>query len=201
MAMLDLQTISLQYSSERILNNVSLRLSASDALLIQGPNGCGKTSLLNIIAGIQPATSGRIMWNGKERSKSSLTLAYLSFDSPLLAELSVADNLRYWAALYHHTDPSSIMNALSYFGLEQKAFASALTLSAGERQRVHLSKLLLFHLDLWLLDEVTTHLDAINQERFEATLLDIRQERSIVLCVSHLPLKNFNKKLEFKRTL
>ncbi|MBX9697764.1 MAG: ATP-binding cassette domain-containing protein, partial [Alphaproteobacteria bacterium] len=78
MAMLDLQTISLQHSSERILNDVSLRLSASDGLLIQGPNGCGKTSLLNIIAGIQPATSGRITWNGKERANSPLNLAYLS---------------------------------------------------------------------------------------------------------------------------
>jgi heme exporter protein A len=201
MAMLDLQTISLQHGSERILNDVSLRLSASDGLLIQGPNGCGKTSLLNIIAGTQPATSGRITWNGKERSKCSLNLAYLSFDSPLLTELSVVDNLRYWTALYHHTDSSAIMNALSYFGLGQKAFAPALTLSAGERQRLHLSKLLLVPLDLWLLDEVTTHLDTLNQQRFEAALLDIRQEGSIVLCVSHLPLKNFNKKLEFKRTL
>lgn len=199
MTMLDLESISLQHGSERILHDVSLRLCASDGLLIQGPNGCGKTSLLNIIAGIEPATSGRLTWNGKEQSKSTLNLAYLSFDAPLLAELSVVDNLRYWMALYHQNDPSAIVKALSYFGLEKKTFSPALTLSAGERQRVHLSKLLLMHLDLWLLDEVTTHLDPLNQERFEAALLEVRQRGSIVLCVSHQHLRNFNKTLEFKR--
>lgn len=199
--MLDLRTISLQHGSERILHDVSLRLRASDGLLIQGPNGCGKTSLLNIIAGTQPATTGRISWNGEKLSKSALTLAYLSFETHLFPELSVVDNLRYWAALYHHTDSASLMTALSHFGMEQKALAPSLTLSAGERQRVHLSKLLLLPLDLWLLDEVTTHLDAENQERFEAALLDIRQRGSIVLCVSHLPLRNFNKTLEFRRAL
>lgn len=199
--MIDLESISLQHGSKWILHDISLRLRSSDGLLIQGPNGCGKTSLLNIIAGTQPATSGRITWNGKELSKSSFTLAYLSFDTSLLPELSVFDNLRYWAALYHHTDSPSVMSALSHFGLKQKAFALPLALSAGERQRVHLSKLLLMRLDLWLLDEVTTHLDALNQKCFETALLDIRQKGSIVLCVSHLPLKNFNKTLEFRRTL
>ena len=123
--------------------------------------------------------------------------AFVSSHAPLFSELTIIENLHYWLALYETQKHSAIMDALKFFNLHEKAHVVAHTLSAGERQRVHLAKMHLLHAHLWLLDEVTVNLDKANLERFEETLQEVRNAGSIVICVSHHQVHTLNKSLTF----
>lgn len=193
--MLHIENVSFVRNHIPLIQNLSLTLHASDGLLIQGPNGSGKTTFLKIIAGMLQPTSGMLLWQGHPLHQNSLTLGFISSHTPLQNELSVLENLRYWMVLYTKPKTKTILEALDFFGLSHKTHQLAGTLSAGEIQRTHLAKLRLISAQLWLLDEATAHLDQACLDRFRHTLLDLQSAGSIILCVSHHPLPDLNKTL------
>ncbi|KAB2832435.1 MAG: heme ABC exporter ATP-binding protein CcmA [Caedimonadaceae bacterium] len=195
--MLQIENVNFFRDHHPIIQDFSLNLNASEGLLIQGPNGSGKTTLLKLIAGILQPTSGTIKWNEKPLHQGTVTFGFISSGTQLQTELSLYDNLLYWMTLYRKPKKEIILDALDFFSLHHKLYHPIATLSAGEIQRLHLVKLRLISPHIWLLDEASTHLDQTSMERFEHTLLDLKKLGSIVICVSHHPLKALEKTLIF----
>jgi len=133
-----------------VLTGVSFALQPGKALILRGPNGAGKTTLLRTIAGLQDALSGHI--TGAEDR-----IAYAGHADGLKAMLSVSENLTFWAQVFGQR---SIVDALAAYALEPLAERFAGTLSAGQKRRLGLARLLVTGRPLWVLDEPTVSLDA-----------------------------------------
>jgi heme exporter protein A len=128
---------------------VSFSLRAGKALILRGPNGSGKTTLMRSVAGLQPALSGEI-------DGATDMVAYAGHADGLKAMLTVAENLSFWAAVYGESD---ITPALEAYALGPLADRLAGTLSAGQKRRAGLARLLVSGRPIWVLDEPTVSLD------------------------------------------
>jgi len=133
-----------------VLSSVSFVLAPGEALVLRGPNGAGKTTLLRCIAGLQEPLSGRI--EGAEDR-----VAYAAHADGLKAMLTVRENLRFWAQVFGMSD---ISPALDGYALRPLADRLAGTLSAGQKRRLGLARLLVTGRPIWVLDEPTVSLDA-----------------------------------------
>lgn len=133
-----------------VLTGLSLTLAPGQALILRGPNGAGKTTLLRTIAGLQPPLAGTI--TGAEDR-----VAYAAHADGLKAMLSVTENLTFWAQVFGNSDISRALDAYDLHGLAQRL---AGTLSAGQKRRLGLARLLVTGRPLWVLDEPTVSLDA-----------------------------------------
>ena len=143
-----------------VLHGVSFDLAAGEVLLLRGPNGSGKTTLLRIIAGLQPAMHGRI----EGRSDN---IAYGAHSDGLKATLTVAENLEFWAGIY---GTKNIDVALLAYDLTGLADRMAQNLSAGQKRRLGLARLLVTGRNIWVLDEPTVSLDAAAVALFADTI-------------------------------
>ncbi|NND42490.1 MAG: heme ABC exporter ATP-binding protein CcmA [Silicimonas sp.] len=133
-----------------ILSGVEFSLSPGQALVLRGPNGSGKTTLLRTIAGLQPTVAGRV-------DAAPDSIAYAGHADGLKATLTVAENLSFWAALFGTRD---IAQALAAFDLSDLRDRMAGRLSAGQKRRLGLARLLVTGRPVWALDEPTVSLDA-----------------------------------------
>lgn len=133
----------------RVLSGVSFTLRAGEALVLRGPNGVGKTTLLRTVAGLQSPLEGCV-----EAPPDSL--AYAGHADGLKATLSVAENLNFWADVFGHKD---ISPALDAFELDALADRPAGLLSAGQKRRLGLARLPVTGRPIWILDEPTVSLD------------------------------------------
>lgn len=133
-----------------VLSGVSFTLDTGDALILRGPNGSGKTTLLRTIAGLQPALSGTI-------EGADDTVAYAGHADGLKAMLTVAENLTFWAAVYGLRDITPALEAYALGPLEDRLTG---TLSAGQKRRAGLARLMVTGRSIWILDEPTVSLDA-----------------------------------------
>lgn len=147
---LNVSELSVARGGVPVLEGVSLSLAPGQALVLRGPNGSGKTTLLRTIAGLQPALAGRV--TGAEDR-----IAYAGHADGLKAMLSVSENLGFWAAVFGTRDVAA---ALEAFALEPLADRLAGTLSAGQKRRLGLARLLVTGRPIWVLDEPTVSLDA-----------------------------------------
>ena len=132
-----------------VLSGVSFTLEAGNALILRGPNGSGKTTLLRTIAGLQTALTG-------EMDGAVDTVAYAGHADGLKSMLSVAENLQFWAAVYGQRD---IAPALEAYALAPLADRLTGTLSAGQKRRAGLARLMVTGRPIWILDEPTVSLD------------------------------------------
>lgn len=133
-----------------LLSGVSFVLEPGRALVLRGPNGAGKTTLLRAIAGLQPVVAGEILGAGER-------LVYAGHADGVKATLSVAENLSFWAAVFGQ---AGIAEAMAAFDLAELAGRPAGRLSAGQRRRLGLARLMVTGVPLWVLDEPTVSLDA-----------------------------------------
>lgn len=149
MALLKVTGLGCARGGVPILSGVSLSLEPGQALILRGPNGSGKTTLLRTIAGLQPSTAGQI-------DVESDAIAYAGHADGLKATLTVAENLEFWAALFGTRD---IDAALTAFNLTDLRARMAGCLSAGQKRRLGLARLLVTGRPVWALDEPTVSLD------------------------------------------
>ena len=161
-----------------ILDGVTFTLRRGQALLLRGPNGAGKTTLLRTIAGLQPPLSGIL-------SAPAESVAYAGHADGTKATLTVAENLSFWAAIY---GAARIGPALDAFDLAPLARRPARDLSAGQRRRLGLARLLLTGRPLWVLDEPTVSLDAASTRRFAGAVEDHLAAGGIALIATHVDL-------------
>lgn len=144
----------------RVLTGVSLSADARQALILRGPNGVGKTSLLRTLAGLQRPVAGRIDADPDD-------IAYASHADGLKATLTVGENLTFWARIF---GGRGVDQALAAFDLTRLADRPATNLSAGQKRRAGLARLVLTGRRIWLLDEPTVSLDAASVGLLEAAL-------------------------------
>lgn len=161
-----------------ILEGISFGLAEGQALVLRGPNGSGKTTLLRTIAGLQPPFAGTI-------SGAEDRIAYAAHADGLKATLSVEENLRFWASVFRAGD---VDLALDSFDLRALADRPAGSLSAGQKRRLGLARLLVTGRPLWVLDEPTVSLDAASVALFaEAVRRHLRGGGSALLA-THIDL-------------
>ena len=161
-----------------VLAGVSFELAAGQALILRGPNGVGKTTLLRTIAGLQPALSGEV--TGAEDQ-----IAYAAHSDGLKAMLSVRENLTFWAEVFGQSD---IEPALEAFDLNDLAERLAGTLSAGQKRRLGLARLLVTARPIWVLDEPTVSLDTASVDMFGRAVRTHLQNGGMALIATHIDL-------------
>ncbi|WP_426033550.1 heme ABC exporter ATP-binding protein CcmA [Cypionkella sp. TWP1-2-1b2] len=161
-----------------VLEGVTFRLMPGRVLVLRGPNGIGKTTLLRSLAGLQPALAGKV-------TVAPEALAYAAHADGVKAVLTVAENLRFWAAAYG-TD--SVAQALAEMNLESLANRRAAHLSAGQKRRLGLARLLVTGRPIWLMDEPTVSLDAASVALFARVVARHLGAGGAALIASHIDL-------------
>lgn len=175
---LSVSCLTVLRAGRAVLSDLSFDLMAGQALRVQGRNGVGKTTLLRCLAGLQPALAGRI-------EIAADSLAYAGHADGVKLPLTVLENLRFWADIFGGRD---IDRALDAFDLAPLSDRLAGTLSAGQRRRLGLARLLLADRPLWLLDEPTVSLDDASVTLFAAAVYNHLQAEGAVLIASHIDL-------------
>ena len=171
-----------------VFSGLDLELRAGEAMTVTGPNGAGKSSLLRLVAGLLRPAEGRIELQGGEAERTIPELAhYLGHLDPLKAGLTVTENLAFWAAfLGGGTRP--VPDALRVAGLAELAALPGAFLSAGQRRRLSIARLLAIKRPIWLLDEPTSALDAAGQESFSGLMHAHLADGGLILVATHAPL-------------
>ncbi len=167
-----------------VLAGIGGGVGRGGALLLRGANGTGKSTLLRILAGLLRPDAGRVAWDGEaleDLPSWSRHVAYVGHLDALKPGLTVAENLRPWS----HEAGHAVEPALAVMGLEPLVAVPARFLSAGQRRRAVLARLVLSAAPLWLLDEPTNALDAASLARLEALLAAHRDAGGAVVAATH----------------
>jgi heme exporter protein A len=151
-----------------LLEGLSFAVDSGEALIVTGPNGIGKTTLLRTIAGYLAASAGKIFLEGGEVEQELAEQAhYVGHLNGLKSALTVADNLAFWRDYLGTAEPGlTVPAALDRLGLQGLEDIPAGILSAGQKRRLSLARLLVARRPVWLLDEPTSSLDRASQETF-----------------------------------
>ncbi len=172
--------------AERRLFDISLTIFPGSIVVVNGPNGSGKTSLLKMLAGLVHLAQGKILLNQTNIDETTRPYAnYIGHVLGVKEELAVIDNLKLWSALYH--SEHMLDAAIHYFGLNTILDDRVYTLSAGMRKKVALARLLACHSDLWLLDEVENTLDENNRALLYNAIVTKANSGGIIIMTSHNP--------------
>ena len=160
-ALLEAQALAFARNDEPIFGPLDFALHAGEVVLIEGDNGAGKSTLLRVLSGLLAPTSGEIRLNGEPLTLVRLSpqVALLSHQSGLKPELTAMENLRFAAGLHGVRKGISPATALAGVALEGYADVPTRQLSAGQKKRVALARVLLAPVGLWLLDEPYANLD------------------------------------------
>ena len=195
---LSAEKVALERGGRLVFAELSLEVGAGEALVIVGPNGAGKSSLLRAIAGFLPLAAGRIELHSGEADASLGEQAhYLGHADALKGALTAGENLSFWAGVCGgDSSRNACSRALGCLGLAHVADFPVHALSAGQKRRVALARLLVAERPLWLLDEPTTALDAAAQALFAAVMGEHLTSGGLILAATHAPLG-----LECARTL
>jgi heme exporter protein A len=171
-----------------IFSRLDFEASAGEVLAVTGRNGSGKTSLLRLIAGLLAISGGSVTLEGGD---AELTLPeqahYLGHRDALKPALSVMENLGFWRDFLggEAFDPAESLAAV---GLDHAGHLPAAYLSAGQRRRLSLARLIAIRRPVWLLDEPTAALDAAGQSLLSALMRDHLGRGGLVVAATHAPL-------------
>src|SRR6478752_804128 len=171
-----------------VLSGLDFTVSSGEALAVTGANGSGKTSLLRTIAGHLALTGGSIALEGGE---AELTLAeqahYLGHRDALKPALSVMENLSFWRD-FLGGEAGDAAASLVQVGIDHAAHLPAGFLSAGQRRRLSMARLLSVKRPIWLLDEPTTALDVAGQAVFAGLMREHLSGGGLIIAATHAPL-------------
>jgi heme exporter protein A len=161
-----------------VLEGVSFALPAGRGLVLRGPNGIGKTTLLRTVAGLQPAVAGAV-------SAGADAIAYAAHADGLKATLTVTENLAFWAAVY---GTAMVADAMAQMNLLDLRDRQAANLSAGQKRRLGLARLLVTGRPIWVLDEPTVSLDTASVALFGDVVRGHMLRGGSVLIATHIDL-------------
>ena len=175
-----------------VFSGLDFETASGEALAIIGANGSGKTSLLRMIAGLLAVAGGSI---GLEGGETELTLPeqahYLGHRDALKPALSVVENLSFWRDfLGGETSDAreNLKESLAAVGLDHAVYLPAAYLSAGQKRRLSIARLLTVRRPIWLLDEPTNALDVAGQSMFAGLMSDHLARGGLIVAATHAPL-------------
>ena len=172
-----------------VLRNVSLTINPGEALHVSGRNGSGKTTLLKVACGLLRPEQGRVSWLGRSiaevRSDFQQALAYASHEPALKGDLTALENLRFMIGLKRRSSAAELMGFLERTGVASCADLPVRVLSAGQRRRVAMARVLGMRAVLWLLDEPFTNLDTVGSEIFATLIAEHVSNGGMAVVVAH----------------
>lgn len=197
--MLSANSLTIARGGRRLAENISFAVAAGEALLVTGRNGTGKSTLLRVIAGLLAPAQGRVRWTaaepGVEAENDEPSVAarahYLGHADSMKNALTPLENLTFWAAMLAIPSAAPVLSpeaALERFDLAHIADLPFSYLSAGQRRRVALARLLVAARPLWLLDEPTTALDVVAQAQLAETMQAHLDTGGAIIAATHSPL-------------
>lgn len=188
-ALLEAREINCWRGERHILRDVSFSVRSGEFLKLTGPNGVGKTTLIRIVCGLLPPENGTVQWRGKVvRSTNDdfhLEMAYLGHLNSLKADLTARENLRFLAGLRQSLTDADIDAALDRVGILSRGDLAARSLSAGQKRRLALARLLLAGASLWILDEPVTNLDTAGIRLVEELITEHVAQGGLALSAAH----------------
>ena len=171
-----------------VFTGLGFGLSGGDALVITGRNGAGKSSLLRLVAGLVRIADGTLdLEDGDPEASIAEQAHYLGHQDALKASLSVAENLQFWADFFD-SGQSDIEAALEAVDLDRLADLPAGYLSAGQRRRLSIARLVAVKRPIWLLDEPTSALDTASQDRLAGVMRAHLAGGGMIMAATHGPV-------------
>lgn len=193
---LQARSLTCRRGNRLLFSDLNFELAPGQATELRGSNGSGKTSLLRILSGLSEPESGEVLWQGESirarRLEYGAELAYVGHMHALKADLTAIENLSFHQSLTANPSNVSLREALSAMGFEGKRIyrLPARYLSAGQRKRVALARLLLSKARVWLLDEPLTALDDASVSRVEELVERHVQSGGMLVVATHRPLRH-----------
>jgi heme exporter protein A len=190
---LGVEKVHVWRGDRHVLQGVSLTLRPRELLHVSGPNGSGKTTLLRVVCGLLRPEQGRVSWLGQSissvRAEYQAALAYASHEPALKGDLTALENLRFAVGLKRRVSAGELRASLERTGVAACADLPARVLSAGQRRRVAMARVLAMSASLWLLDEPFTNLDAAGTNLVSGLLQSHVEQGGAALVVAHHDLK------------
>ncbi len=179
--------------STELFSNVHLELESGEALVVEGSNGSGKTSLLRILCGFNYPADGEITWNGESvegHDNYQQQISYIGHASGVKLDLTVTENLVFAQRLVgSDRTEAEIKEIIRAVGLFKQRNILTRKLSAGQKRRVALARLQLEERQLWILDEPLTALDKDFVAEFEMVLKNHLEQKGMLIVTIHRELK------------
>ena len=177
-----------------VFAGLNFSVAAGGALVLIGPNGSGKSSLLRLMSGLLKPAAGTMTWDGEavteDREAHNARLHYVGHHDAVKPVLTVAENLRFWAGLRESAEEAekNLAKALEVFDIEKLRDVPGRFLSAGQKRRVNLGRIIAAPATIWMLDEPQTALDKATIKRLEQTMADHRANGGIIVLSTHLDI-------------
>ena len=182
---LRLRDVAVSRGDRTIVAGVTLDIATGETVLVKGPNGAVKSTLLRAVAGLAPLSAGSVSAGGGETvAERRLRIIYAGHADAAKAPLTVGENLKFWAKLYG-APASFVAKALAALDLERLRDARAAILSAGQKRRLGLARLIVSGKKIWLLDEPAASVDAASIDRLIAMIADHCAEGGAALIATH----------------
>lgn len=187
-ALLETRQLSCIRNDRTLFERLDLSLDAGEMLVVEGPNGCGKTSLLRILTGLRLADSGAVLWRGEAIDRLAgdyyEQVAYIGHHDGVKYELSCLENLRLARAMGipTSTDLDDVLERVNLYAYGDSEVGS---MSAGQKRRLALARLLATESLLWILDEPFTSLDRASMALFSDLFEQQLQRGGLIVVTSH----------------